>query len=131
MYCPHSIARSAGVIEIGARKLLVIVRESVAARFSGCCPLFFEKASQLTGCQGAQCAAFLVQQFGQLTVGLGQLKQCQRAVSFAFFPCTFHWEFFVLVPDAPDGGVDQFAIFEGFHVRLFPENEGGGGAKGR
>ena len=100
----------------------------MASAFSGCCPLFFDKASQLIGCQGAQCVAFLIQLFGQLTVGREQLKKYQRTVGSALFHVYVTRGFFGVVPDAPDDGVDQFAIFERFHVQLFLENEGGGGA---
>ena len=101
----------------------------MASVFSGCCPLFFEKASQLIGCQRAQCVASLVQLFGQLTVGRVQLKKYQRAVGPALFHVHVTRGVFGVVPDAPDSGVDQFAIFEGFHVQLSLENEGGGGAE--
>jgi len=127
--CPHSFAKSACVIEISGRRRPAIAGESVASAFSGYCPLFFEKASQLIGCQGAQFIAFLVQLFGQLTVGRVQLKQYQRAVGSALFHVHVTRGFFGVVPDAPDGGIDQFAIFEGFHVQLSLENEGGSGAK--
>ena len=77
---------------------------------------------QLIGCQGAQCVAFLIQLLGQLTVGRVQLKQYQRAFGSALFHVYVTRGFFGVVPDWPDGGIDQFPIFEGFHEQLSLEN---------
>jgi hypothetical protein len=57
------------------------------------------------------------------------VKHYQRSVGSALFHVHVTRGFFGVVPDAPDGGVAQFAIFEGFHVQLSLENEGGGGAE--
>ena len=54
---------------------------------------------------------------------------CQRPVGSALFDVHVTRGFFGVVSDAPDGSVDQFAIFEGFHVQLSLENEGGGRAE--
>lgn len=54
---------------------------------------------------------------------------CQRAFGSALFHVHVTRGYFGVIPDALDSSVDPFDIFEGFHVQLSLENEGGGGAE--